>query len=420
LKRLPCGEMVVARAFVGDGAYAVAPMMDYTNRWLRYLLRQLHVCPTLYTEMVTANTIVHCDKAELPRFLEYDEEREHPLVLQIGGAEPALVRRAASIAEAWGYDAINLNCGCPSDRVAGSGCFGAALMRDPQLVADCCTAMAEGAPNTPITVKCRIGIADSAKEAIEADEAQLQEELASFIDIVSSRGGVGHFAVHARQAVLGGLSPAQNRQIPPLRHALVHRIAAQFPQLSISINGGIDDLAAAAQQLTPSATAETADGDDSGGGGGGGGGGGSLSGVMVGRAVCARPWQWATADSVLYGREDPAAHRRQVLHAYAAYAVQQEREHPQRVRRLLLAPVLNLFATEPHGKQFRASIDTRAKDPSVRIDDLLLRAAEDTLMPETLDAPPGTVWHRHEGLYLPAKQGGALSTTLPRAPPPTS
>ena len=138
-----------------DGLFAVAPMMDYTNQFLRYLLRRVSKRATLYTEMVTANTLVHCGETELPRFLEHDGAAEQPLVLQLGGSDPEMLRRAAEIAEPWGYTALNLNCGCPSDRVAGSGCFGAAMMRDPALVAECCAALADGASGRlPVTVKC--------------------------------------------------------------------------------------------------------------------------------------------------------------------------------------------------------------------------------------------------------------------------
>ena len=259
-------------------------MMDYTNKFLRYMLRRISTRATLYTEMVTANTIVHCPPSELPRFLELPDGECQPTVLQVGGADPDLLRRAAAISAPWGYDAINLNCGCPSDRVAGKGAFGATLMKDPELVAACCAALAEGAPGIPITVKCRIGVIDDRTRAAEIDDETVyvgrrrtlepnkteqmcprraletpwtrptlsvlrvtiepsclrsQAELHRFVSIVSTRGGVSHFVVHARRAVLGGLSPHQNRVVPPLRYNLVHRLAADFPELRFSINGGI-------------------------------------------------------------------------------------------------------------------------------------------------------------------------------------
>lgn len=244
--------------------------------------------------MVTSNTLVHCSEAELPRFLATDGEREEPVVLQLGGADPEQLRAAAAIAEPWGYTALNLNCGCPSDRVAGSGCFGASLMREPALVADCCAAMAEGSRGRiPVTVKCRIGVTDDKNRASVIDDEPTYERLHHFVSTVHRGGGVRHFALHARKAVLGGLSPAQNRQIPPLRYGLVHRLAADFPELSFSLNGGVTSLDEAAEHL---------------------GDGSPLTGVMVGRAVVNRPWEFATTDTALYGqRTNPALSRRHVL-----------------------------------------------------------------------------------------------------------
>ena len=260
-----------AAMLYGEGAFAVAPMMDYTNRFLRFMLRRISRRATLYTEMVTANTIVHCDPRELSRFLgtrahfshmwarlsphhfphtparfsfpvETDGERERPVVLQLGGSDPHQLRAAAAIAAEWGgFDAINLNCGCPSDRVAGGGGFGAAMMAQPELVGACCAAIRDGTGGSlPVSVKCRVGLADSAREAIEAHESDLYEGLSRFVTVVAAEGGVTHFAVHARQAVLGGLSPAQNREVPPLRHHLVHSLAREYPQYSFSLNGGLN------------------------------------------------------------------------------------------------------------------------------------------------------------------------------------
>ena len=171
-------------------------MMDQTDRFLRFLLRLLTTRSTLYTEMVSSNALVHHEDTD--RFLDRNDDGS--LVLQVGGADPAVLRRAAAVAAPYGYRAINLNCGCPSDRVAGAGSFGAALMRSPSLVAECCAALAEGAPGVPITVKCRIGVAETAEEARDADEARLADSLHAFVRTVSERGGVHHFALHARQA----------------------------------------------------------------------------------------------------------------------------------------------------------------------------------------------------------------------------
>ncbi len=365
-------------------------MMDYTDRFFRYLLRQLTTRATLYTEMVTANTLVHCADEELDRFLGYSVPaggRAVPLVLQVGGADPELLRAAAARAAPWGYSAINLNCGCPSDRVAGSGCFGAALMSEPGLVAECAAALAEGAGGVPVSVKCRVGIARSAAEAVGADPAELADGLARFVDVVAERGGVRHFAVHARQAVLGGLSPADNRRVPPLHTRLVRDLAADLAgDISISLNGGVQDVGEVESALA----------------------GGALSGVMVGRAVIAKPWAWASVDSRLYGDADPALSRRAVLDEYAAFAEAQEAAVPQRIRRLLLAPITNFFAAEPNGKRFRCELDARARDASATVRDVILGAAEASLSDAALDAPPGAEWDSRVRRYRePDEQPGA-------------
>lgn len=374
--------------------------MDYTDRFLRYLLRRLSVQQTLYTEMVTANTIVHCGEGELSRFLEHDGEREQPVVLQLGGSDPEMLRKASAISAQWGpYTALNLNCGCPSDRVAGSGCFGAAMMRDPNLVAECCAAMADGAGgDLPITVKCRIGLTEDKERAAEADDEGDYAALSHFVETVSTRGGVDCFIVHARNAVLGGLSPAQNRQIPPLRYHLVRRLARDFPHLRFSLNGGVNSIDEAKDALSGS------DPD----------GGGELFGVMAGRAVVARPWEWATLDTELYGcGSDPATSRRQVLEEYCTFAAAYEAKVPQRIRRLLLAPPLNLFAGEPHGKAFRRTIDQMANADKQRgAADMLMSAAQEVLLDETLDAPPGWRWDHRERLYVPPSSSAAADASV--------
>ena len=387
-----------------DGLFSVAPMMDYTNRFLRYLLRRLSVRQTLYTEMVVANTIVHCPENELPRFLEHDGEREQPVVLQLGGSDPEMLRKASAISAQWGpYTALNLNCGCPSDRVSGQGCFGAAMMRDPVLVGECCAAMAEGAGgDLPISVKCRIGITTDRNRAAEADDERDYASLHHFVETVSTSGGVDCFIVHARNAVLGGLSPAQNRQIPPLRYHLVRRLAHDFPHLRFSLNGGVNSIEEAKYALS---------GGGGSGGEEGGDGGGQLFGVMAGRAVCAKPWEWATLDSELYGcASDPASSRRQVLEEYCEFAAAYEASVPQRIRGLLIAPPLNLFAGEPHGKTFRRTIDQMAAADKQRgAADMLLAAANEVLLDETLDAPPGWRWDYREKLYVPPSVAAAVA-----------
>ena len=227
------------------GRLSVAPMMDWTDRHCRYFHRQLSRHALLYTEMVTAAAIVHGDAA---RLLAYDAA-EHPVTLQLGGSEPDLLARAVQIAAPFGYDGIDLNCGCPSDRVQ-SGAFGAVLMKDAGLVAECVAAMM-AASDAPVSVKCRLGV----------DEQEPRDVLPAFIETIAS-AGVRHVTIHARKAWLQGLSPKQNRDIPPLDYNLAGEMKAAFPQLHITLNGGITSLDAAESAL--------ADGFD---------------GVMIGRAA---------------------------------------------------------------------------------------------------------------------------------------
>lgn len=224
---------------------SVAPMMDWTDRHCRFFHRLMTRRAMLYTEMVTAPAVVHGDRA---RLLGY-ADAEHPVALQLGGSDPQELRRAVELAAPWGYDEINLNVGCPSDRVQ-SGCFGAVLMERPALVADCVAAMIDVSP-VPVTVKCRIGV----------DDQNPDEVLPDFIEKVSA-AGVTHFVIHARKAWLQGLSPKENREIPPLDYDLVKRMKTAFPHLTICINGGITSLAQARALLAA-----------------------GLDGVMVGRAA---------------------------------------------------------------------------------------------------------------------------------------
>ncbi len=200
-------------------------MMDWTDRHCRYFHRLMSRRAMLYTEMVTAPAIVHGPK---PRLLDY-AQAEHPIALQLGGSDPRELAQAVKISRDWGYDEINLNVGCPSDRVQ-SGCFGAVLMERPQLVHDCIAAMMTEA-DVPVTVKCRIGVDDQIPEDI----------LPAFIETVA-KSGVDHFVIHARKAWLKGLSPKENREIPPLNYPLVLAMKQRFPEFTIAINGGVTSL----------------------------------------------------------------------------------------------------------------------------------------------------------------------------------
>jgi tRNA-dihydrouridine synthase A len=212
--------------------FAVAPMMDWTDRHCRFFHRQLTSKALLYTEMVTADAVIRGDRERLLGF----DAAEHPVALQLGGSEPGKMAQAARIGAEFGYDEVNINCGCPSDRVQ-SGAFGACLMQSPALVADCVAAM-KAAADVPVTVKCRIGV----------DAQEPREALWALVTAVRD-AGVDAVWVHARKAWLQGLSPKENRDVPPLDHALVHELKQDFPALFIGINGGLATLEAAKAQL---------------------------------------------------------------------------------------------------------------------------------------------------------------------------
>ena len=239
---------------------SVAPMMDWTDRHCRYFHRLLSSKALLYTEMVTTGALVHGDVA---RHLDYNLE-EHPVALQLGGSEPQDLAHCAKLGEQWGYDEINLNCGCPSERVQ-RGAFGACLMAEPQLVADCVKAMVD-VVSVPVTVKHRIGI----------DKLESYDFVRDFVGAVSL-AGCNTFIVHARSAWLKGLSPKENREVPPLRYALVHQLKQDFPDLNIAINGGITTNAQITEQLQ------------------------QLDGVMVGREAYHNPWLLASWDADYFG-----------------------------------------------------------------------------------------------------------------------
>ncbi len=265
---------------------SVAPMMDWTDRHCRYLHRLLSRHALLYTEMVTTGALVHGD---VPRHLRFNAE-EHPLALQLGGSEPADLAHCAKLGEQWGYDEINLNCGCPSERVQ-RGAFGACLMNEPQLVADCVKAMVD-ASSVPVTVKHRIGI----------DKIESYEFVRDFVGQVSE-AGCGTFIVHARNAWLKGLSPKQNREIPPLRYALVHRLKHDFPALKFSINGGITLNAQVHEHLR------------------------LLDGVMVGREAYHNPWWLAEWDAEFFGAAPSERTREEVETLMCDYMVREAAEH---------------------------------------------------------------------------------------------
>ena len=297
---------------------SVAPMMDWTDRHCRYLHRLLSRETLLYTEMVTAPALV---RGQALHLLEFNAE-EHPVALQLGGSDPQELAEAARLGADAGYDEINLNCGCPSDRVQ-SGAFGAVLMQTPELVADCVAAMRE-AVDVEVTVKCRIGV----------DEQEPEQVLPDFLEKIRA-AGCKRVTIHARKAWLQGLSPKENRDIPPLDYDLVHRMKAAFPDLHVSINGGIATLAEAKTHLER-----------------------GLDGVMVGRAAYHQPADLlCAADSEIYGTgavSDAGEAVRQML-PYIEARLSEGAKLNQITRHLL-----GLFAGKPGARQWRRMLSEGA------------------------------------------------------------
>ena len=265
---------------------SVAPMMDWTDRHCRYFHRLLTRRALLYTEMVTTGALLHGD---VPRHLRYNPE-EHPLALQLGGSEPAELAQCARLGEQWGYDEINLNCGCPSERVQ-RGAFGACLMAEPALVADCIKAMLD-LVGIPVTVKHRIGI----------DRTERYDFVRDFVGALH-HAGCRTFIVHARNAWLQGLSPKENREVPPLRYSLVQQLKLDFPDCTIVINGGLVTSEQVQAQLQ------------------------QVDGVMIGREAYHNPWWLSQWDAQFYGEPASDLTREQVEAGMVAYMLRQAAEH---------------------------------------------------------------------------------------------
>jgi len=301
-----------------DHRFCVAPMLDWTDRHCRYFLRLISRHALLYTEMVTTGALLHGDNPT--RFLAFDPA-EHPLALQLGGSEPTELAACTRMADQQGYDEVNLNIGCPSDRVQ-SGRFGACLMAEPALVAECVAAMA-GASALPVTVKSRIGI----------DDHDSYEQLVAFVGTVAA-AGCDTFIIHARKAWLQGLSPKQNREIPPLRYDIVERLKGDFPQLTIVLNGGLKDIDDARRQLDV------------------------LDGVMLGREAYHNPYILAEVDRLFYGDDHPVPGRGQVMAAFMPYA---ERQLQAGVSLgALTRHILGLYHAVPGARRFRRHISENA------------------------------------------------------------
>ncbi|MBU2976616.1 tRNA dihydrouridine(20/20a) synthase DusA [Alteromonas sp. C1M14] len=288
---------------------SVAPMLDWTDKHCRYFLRQLSTHTLLYTEMVTTGALIY-GKGDYLAF----NEQEHPVALQLGGCDPSDMARCAEMAQQRGYDEVNINVGCPSDRVK-NGAFGACLMAQPEVVAHCVKEM-QKVVDIPVTVKCRIGIDDMDEYA----------DFARFIDVVAE-AGCDTFIVHARKAWLQGLSPKENREIPPLNYPRVYQLKQSHPELSIAINGGIKTLTEAHEHLK------------------------HVDGVMIGREAYSNPYLLAQVDSDLFGYDVTAPTRFELVHTMQAYIERQTDEwfKPWHVARHMLG----LFQGQPGGRIWR-------------------------------------------------------------------
>jgi tRNA-dihydrouridine synthase A len=314
-----------------DRRLCVAPMLDWTDRHCRYFLRLISKHVVLYTEMVTTGAIL---RGQRERFLDFDPS-EHPLALQLGGSEPGDLAECAQYGEQWGYDEINLNVGCPSDKVQ-SGSFGACLMITPQLVADCVKAMRDKV-SIDVTVKHRIGV----------DDHDSYTELCDFIGTIAD-AGCSTFIVHARKAWLQGLSPKENREIPPLSYETVHQLKRDFPQLEIIINGGITSLEQTEAQLQ------------------------YVDGVMIGREAYHNPWILSQADHLIFDGEKSSRSRHRIVELLIPY-VEKELSQGTPINRIS-RHILGLFQARPGARKWRRMISEESHKKESG-SELLLRAA---------------------------------------------
>lgn len=306
--------------------FCVAPMLDWTDRHERYFLRLISHKAMLYTEMVTVGALIHGDAG---RHLRYNHE-EHPLALQLGGSDPLQLAKCAEMAEKSGYDEINLNVGCPSSRVQ-SGQFGACLMAKPVLVAECIRAM-RASVSIPVSVKCRIGIDDQDSDMFLQD----------FIHEVAA-AGCSTFIIHARIALLQGLSPKENREVPPLNYPRVFSIKESNPGLCVVLNGGIKTIGQCKALLE------------------------KVDGVMIGREAYHNPWMLADVDKELYGTSSFVMTRHEVIRAYFPYVETQLRQGTPLQH--MTRHILGLFHGQPGGKAFRRHLSTNAfrKDATITV-----------------------------------------------------
>lgn len=305
--------------------FCIAPMLDCTDRHERYFLRLISKRARLYTEMINCGALIHGDREG---FLRYDSS-EHPLALQLGGSDPAQLSQCTRFAEERGYDEVNLNVGCPSDRVQ-AGRFGACLMKEPHSVAENIDAMRQS-NNIEVTVKCRIGV----------DDFDSYEWLHGFIETVS-KAGCNTFIIHARKAWLKGLSPKQNRSVPPLCYKTVHDIKRDLPHLKIIINGGLNTLSQAQEQLQ------------------------YTDGVMIGREAYSNPFLLAEVDHLLYGEEETAKSRTSILESFYPYIEQQLGEGMKLSN--ISRHIVGLFQGQVGARRYRRYISENAFKPGAGIE----------------------------------------------------
>ncbi|AZI42742.1 tRNA dihydrouridine(20/20a) synthase DusA [Deinococcus psychrotolerans] len=338
--------------------FSVAPMLDWTDRHCRVFHRTLSKRALLYTEMITTGALLHGDAK---KHLDFSPV-EHPLALQLGGSDPLALAECARMAEQWGYDEINLNCGCPSDRVQ-SGSFGACLMATPEVVARVVDAM-RGATHLPVTVKHRIGI----------DDLDSYELLYRFVQTVAD-AGCQTFIVHARKAWLTGLSPKQNREVPPLRYDLVRQLTDDFPALTFVLNGGIQTLDDAQNHLT------------------------WAGGVMLGRAAYQTPYLLAAADRDVFGTDTLPPSRREAIEAFRPYLAEQLEQGVYLSR--MLKHTLGLFAGHSGARHYKRTISERAFKDGAGLE----------VLADALAGIPDSVLDSRE-LLPPEREAKALAATM--------